>query len=255
MQQEFKVYLAGAISGATYEGCSSWRNFAVRSLAESGIRGYSPLRAKDYLKAVNADSNIKAMQHTYDGFAMSTSRAINSRDHWDVMTSDVILVNLLGAAIVSIGTVMEIAWAHAYRKPTVLVMEKEGNIHDHPMVRESIGFRVETLEEGLHLVKAMLLPYFALPEAPPSTDVEYGSEAERAAAGLGSSVKSSAEVPGPDHGAAMSVIDAAKTLRYGNGQTLTDRDPNEVAESALEQAIRNGIESARRYRARKAPAR
>jgi hypothetical protein len=86
------------------------------------------------------------------------------------MRADVLLVNLLGAERVSIGTVMEIAWADAVRVPVVLVMEpsaeentglvpSKGNVHEHAMIRECVGFRVQTLDEGLNVVKAILGVY------------------------------------------------------------------------------------------------
>jgi hypothetical protein len=31
-------------------------------------------------------------------------------------------------------------------------------MHDHPMVRESINFRAQSVEEGIELTKAILLP-------------------------------------------------------------------------------------------------
>jgi nucleoside 2-deoxyribosyltransferase len=181
-----KVYLAGGITGMTFNGANNWRDWAVRELAKDGIHGYSPLRGKDYLKAVNEKSGITAMQKTYDEFVMSTAKGINTRDHYDVATSDVVLVNLLGAKIVSIGTVMEIAWAFAYRKPLVLVMEKEGNIHEHPMIKDSVGFHVYTLEAGVDLVKTILLPYRDVPDEPETLEMKYGNEAERGiVSGLG----------------------------------------------------------------------
>ena len=65
--------------------------------------------------------------------------------------------DLLGAERVSIGTVMEIAFAHAYRKPVVAAMEK-GNAHEHAMLCEAIGFRCATLEEAADVARAILLP-------------------------------------------------------------------------------------------------
>ena len=44
------VYLAGPITGLTFDGCTDWREYAKKSLAEAGIDGLSPMRAKDYLK-------------------------------------------------------------------------------------------------------------------------------------------------------------------------------------------------------------
>lgn len=147
-----KVYLAGPITGCSYNGCTDWREYAKNELALVGIDGFSPLRAKEYL------ASMEAMPHTSTLNVMSSAKAINVRDHYDCMSSDVILVNFLDAPVVSIGTVMEVAWGFAYRKPTVICMEETGNIHNHPMIRESGGFFVNTLEEGIHVVKAILMP-------------------------------------------------------------------------------------------------
>jgi hypothetical protein len=79
-----------------------------------------------------------------------------TRDRFDATRCDVLLVNLLGAERVSIGTVMEIAWADLRRTPIVAVME-EGNVHEHGMVNEAIGFRVTTLDEALNIIKSILI--------------------------------------------------------------------------------------------------
>ncbi len=44
-----KVYLAGPISGFTFEECVAWRDQVKKELAKAGIEGISPLRAKEYL--------------------------------------------------------------------------------------------------------------------------------------------------------------------------------------------------------------
>lgn len=145
----YKVYLAGPITGCTYDGCTSWREFAFRELYNEGIVGLDPMRAKDYL------ANEKCVGDDYDT-PLSCSRGIMTRDHWDCIRCDVVLVNLLGATKVSIGTVMEIAWAFECKIPVVLCIEPEGNVHDHAMIREATGFRVNTLDAGLEIVKAIL---------------------------------------------------------------------------------------------------
>ena len=50
---------------------------------------------------------------------------------------------------------VEYGWASAFRKPIVAVMEKQRNVHEHPIVRRLTDFRVETLDEGLSVVKAL----------------------------------------------------------------------------------------------------
>lgn len=140
---KFKVYLAGPIAGLTYDGAQYWREVAIDMLKEHGIDGYSPLRNKRFLRdhgaiGVGQWNNV-----------MASDRGIMTRDHYDCMTSDAIICNLLSAEKVTIGSVMEIAWAFAYRKPLVVMMEPSGNLHDHPMIREAIGYRVTNLGEAV----------------------------------------------------------------------------------------------------------
>lgn len=144
-----KVYLAGPVTGLSYEDCVDWRNHAKEVLGHAGIIGISPLRAIDYLTSEHKIDLV------YD-MPLSNSKGITARSRWDAMDCDVVFINVLDAEIVSIGTVMEVAWADILRKPIILVMEDEGNPHDHPMITESVGFRLTTLDEGLEIAKAIL---------------------------------------------------------------------------------------------------
>jgi nucleoside 2-deoxyribosyltransferase len=154
--KRFKVYLAGAISGLNFGDAKSWRDVAVERLKEHDIDGYSPLRAKEYLEQIG---NIENSYDTVGDFntPLSTAKGIMTRDHYDVQSSDAVLVYLKGAERVSIGTVMEIAWAFAYRKPVVLVVEK-GHLHEHPMISEAVGYEVDNLEDGIFMIERILLP-------------------------------------------------------------------------------------------------
>jgi len=146
------VYLAGAITGLSYDGATDWRDQAMQIFASAGIDAFSPLRSKTYLLQETS------VEDCYDDIVMSSQRGIYARDFFDCRARDALFVNLLGAERVSIGTVMEIAWAAAYEKPIILVMEKENNIHEHAMLREACPFRVETLKDGYHIMKSLLLP-------------------------------------------------------------------------------------------------
>lgn len=158
------VYLAGPISGLSFGEANEWRAEVRDQLLRSGIKCASPLRAKVYIRdAKEIDQASPAIdENDMDDTAvkaMSNSRGITTRDRFDCLNCDVLFVNLLDTDTVSVGTVMEIAWADAVRKPIVLVIEEEGNIHDHAMIRESIGFRVPTVREGVEIVKAILGDY------------------------------------------------------------------------------------------------
>jgi nucleoside 2-deoxyribosyltransferase len=142
-----KVYLAGPITGTSYDGCTDWREY-VQSQLPPSIEGVSPMRGKDHLRGVES---IKG----YGEHPFSTPKGITTRDRFDVTRCDAILVNFDGAQRVSIGTVMEIAWADMLRKPIVVVMG-EDNPHYHAMIREAAGFIVPTLDEAIALVAVML---------------------------------------------------------------------------------------------------
>lgn len=150
---QFQVYLAGPITGLTYDGAEDWRAYAKTELAKFSIKGLSPLRAKDYLRT---EGLLKADCAGYgDLNCLSSPRGIMTRDRFDATRCDTVLVNLLGAKAVSIGTVMEMAWADLRRIPLVVAIEPTGNPHEHAMIQEAIGFRVPTLGEALHVVKAI----------------------------------------------------------------------------------------------------
>lgn len=143
-----QVYLAGPIAGLSWTATKTWRAEARDELAKYGILGLDPLRGKEYL----ADMAEMPMEADY---ALSTAHAITVRDRWDCTRSDAVLVNLIGADKVSIGTVMEIAWADSVRHPSIVAMEP-GNVHDHPMIREAAGIVVPTLEEALSIIVGLL---------------------------------------------------------------------------------------------------
>lgn len=145
-----RVYLAGPINGTTFKESTEWRNEIAKTLSLYNITPLSPMRGKKpYLKD---ETNIK---DTYDEQMFSSKSCVNISDYHDVKSSEALLVNLLDAKKVSIGTVMEIAWAQEMRKPVVLVMEDEGNIHDHGMLTYNI-IRKNTLKDGVEMILRLL---------------------------------------------------------------------------------------------------
>lgn len=148
----YLLYLAGPITGTSYGECTDWRQYVQDNLPDE-IFGMSPLRAKRYL---SKETDI-ADHYQNDLSVLSTQRGIFARDTWDATRCDGVFVNLLEATRISIGTVMEIAWAWHARNPIILVMD-ENNIHDHSMIREACPFQVRTLDEGIDIAKALFLP-------------------------------------------------------------------------------------------------
>lgn len=151
------VYLAGPIANCTVGEAVDWRTHAFERLRygyDLDVR--DPMRAKTegFRKYGKIGSNFN--EYSKEG-TFFTSKAIMTRDFNDVKQADALLVNLLGAKTASLGTVMELAWAFALQKPCVVCIEESGNPHDnHPMIHEAMGFRVTTLEEGIHSVAVIL---------------------------------------------------------------------------------------------------
>lgn len=156
MSEKF-VYLAGPVSGLSYEGCVDWREYAKAELSQVGITALNPLRAKDYLKnETSMPDSVGQLAYEHPlSHVLSSRKGITTRDRWDCMRSDVVIANMIGAEKASIGTAMEIAWADSKRIPVILV-EVEGGIHDHAMIHECAGFIVPTLDEALAVAKALL---------------------------------------------------------------------------------------------------
>ena len=146
----YHCYLAGSMTGLAYDESTGWREYVAGVLDSDTLKTLSPLRYKKFLES-------KGTLHAlgYADNVMTTTRGVISRDRFDCTRCDVLFVNLLAATQISIGTAMEMAWANLKQTPVVCVME-EGNIHEHAMLSETIDFRVESVDEGIEVVKAIL---------------------------------------------------------------------------------------------------
>lgn len=144
------IYLAGPITGLSHGAATTWRRYIV-NLLEPEIKCFSPLRGKEFLT-----ERGKIHAQGYD-HPLATAKAIMTRDRFDAMRCKLMIVNLLGAKKAAIGTIMEIAWADSVRIPIICAIEREGNVHDHVMIQEAIGFRVESLKAAAEIAKSILL--------------------------------------------------------------------------------------------------
>lgn len=146
----YKCYLAGAISGLDYFQGQGWRDVAREALDRVGIKAYSPLRGKSFLK----DKGI--IEGSYEEHPLSTQKGLFIRDLYDCRTCDLLIANLLELDRISIGTVFEISTCYSCRIPIILIME-DGGIHTHPFILEASSYIVKTLDEAIDLAKLILL--------------------------------------------------------------------------------------------------
>jgi nucleoside 2-deoxyribosyltransferase len=144
------IYLAGPVTGLSYAQVTTWRTEAKRRLAPD-VECADPMRGFEHLQ------HETQLKHTYIDHPFTTRRGIMMRDYFDVCRSTALLVNMLDAPDVSKGTIMELAWAFHLRKPVVVVMKDEGNLHDgHPMLLETYDFRVPTIDAGIDLARIIV---------------------------------------------------------------------------------------------------
>lgn len=141
-----KIYLAHPISGLSFEEIESYYTRTVEAL--DGYDVFYPLIGKRYLR------NEKTLAPSGYTNPVSTDNAIVGRDNWMVQMADIVLVDLSGSTTVSIGCVMELAWAKAYEKHVITVLP-QGNIHRHAFVLASSHIIFETTDEALAYLKML----------------------------------------------------------------------------------------------------
>ena len=145
------VYLAGPISGLSFEGAQTWRDDVAKALDSDKVECLTPLRGKQFLNGVH---KIEARTDIYQN-PITTFKAITRRDMFDTLRATCLFVNLLGAQKVSIGTVMEIAWAYKNQIPTIVLMEPD-NLHRHAMIDEACTYILNSVDEGIRIAKFLL---------------------------------------------------------------------------------------------------
>jgi len=135
-----KIYLAGPMTGHTFDEANDWRKVASTYLAAYKIETLSPMRGESYLDSGVLPNALRAP-------------GIPARDRNDIATCDAVLMNLLEMGDrVSIGTFIELGWSDILRKPVILVRHVDC-ISQHVMVNEMLSWDVRTLRAGLTLAK------------------------------------------------------------------------------------------------------
>ena len=145
-----KIYLAGPISGKGGEVTIDYFGSTASTLRQAGFEVIHPMIGKGYFR-----NEIKFKAEGYLHKSQSTNHAIIERDLWMVQQCDILYCNLIMAEIVSIGSIMEMAWAHILRKHTVLAMQSD-NIHRHAFVLEAADIVFEAHDEAVSYIKQLL---------------------------------------------------------------------------------------------------
>jgi len=136
------AYLAGPMTGMTLEHVQTWRRKARASLEDAGFVVLDPARGLMFLEPESV------VQDAYEDEFTENKHVVFTRDKFDATRADILFVNLKHATRISIGTMMEMGWAHLSGRFVVTVIEKEGNPHMHAFVREASSIMFDDPEDA-----------------------------------------------------------------------------------------------------------
>lgn len=149
------VYLSGPIIGVTYDDARfGWRKYVADRLSP-GIKPLSPMRHEGHLAEISGTLEHDNIPATH---FFSRSRVIVEKDRLDIERCDIMLVNLIGAKRVSIGTCVEIGIAMALGRKIILVIEPGGeNPHAyHPFITEPASLVLDNLDDAILAINSLL---------------------------------------------------------------------------------------------------
>ena len=149
--KQYLVYLAGSISGRTYDEAVMWRNRLSAALEDDpniNVKCISPMRGKAYL------SKETAIKEYYPNTIMSGAKAIYLRDRFDVMRSDIILINMQKEEdLKSVGTASEQAWGKSTGKMVIIITN--GILVEHPFLTEE-AIMVDYEDDAIRFIRWLL---------------------------------------------------------------------------------------------------
>lgn len=148
------IYLGGPVKGCNVGEAHDWRNAFSDRLAAIGMIGVSPLRCEPLIG--------ERYGMGYDDPMFGTPEAIAAKNLLDVKRCDLTIgyfpEDITKMAGPSLGTVSELAWAHALGKPTILVSTVDA-VRKHPVVLANSQWRLDSLDQAFSVINGVLRVY------------------------------------------------------------------------------------------------
>jgi len=146
--KRLSVYCAHPISGLTWDEVVDYYQDINSLLGGMGLDVLHPMTGKGEIRTEISER----FQPADFKSAIASNHAIFERDRWMVNQCDMLLLDLTGTTTISIGCMMELAWASLLGKYTVVIMEPT-NIHLHAFVVEAADIIFETESIALAYLK------------------------------------------------------------------------------------------------------
>lgn len=144
--RELKFYLAGKMSGYTFEQMNEWRIEAITQL---------------YKAAHYADRRITVINpvdyYNFEEVRYQSEIEVEEYDLAHVISSDIIIVNLKGLQS-SVGTIIELHDAHYHHKiPVIAFGDKDVYDKLHPWIKNDITRVENSIEDVVKYIKDFYL--------------------------------------------------------------------------------------------------
>lgn len=123
------IYLAGAINGCSDDECKNWRRWVDEQIGER-------------------HAILDPMRRDYRGVEELNVREIVELDKWDILSSDVLIVNYSRP---SVGTSMEVLYGWQNNKKIVVVCEQDAQLS--PWLEYHSTTVVHSLHEAMDAIE------------------------------------------------------------------------------------------------------
>jgi hypothetical protein len=143
------VYCAHPINGLALDEVIEYYSQICYKLKGLGFKITHPMVSGDSIR-----TDTESRSEPTNPNPKNSNHAIVKRDYWLISQADIFYLDLTGCKNISIGCVMELAWANAHNKYTIVVMEKN-NIHAHAFVIETACVVFDTPEPALDYMQKM----------------------------------------------------------------------------------------------------
>lgn len=137
-----KIYLVHQISGLTPKTVTDYYESLIKFCKHLGYTVLFPM-------------DLRGGSLTSTDMPPAASHTIFQTDKWFVQSADVVYASFVGCTRISIGSMMELAWASFLGKHVVVAMEPE-NVHRHPFVLEAASVVFETEKDAKNHLRTLI---------------------------------------------------------------------------------------------------
>ena len=146
MSKHLKIYLAGAMSGLSFEEMNHWRETTKKRLKQMG-------NLVDYKLSVINPVDF----YNFESKNYQSEEEVEDYDLAHVISSDVIIVNLEGLNT-SVGTIIELHDANYHHKiPVIALGNKKLYDNLHPWIKRDITRFEENIDDVVMYIKSFYM--------------------------------------------------------------------------------------------------